>query len=322
MHNAPLAPSKKLPTKIHTEDFFFTVVNFFLLFIMVLIEDITETREKENKTSSPPSASQERMLDAEEIEGLVSQLKRPTARLQVETLVKKMRKEAAGLKALEATNDAPSTTATTTTATATIKMPASAPIVAPTPHLIPASSGTSTLTPTVTYTSIDKFAFDAGGYNEKFVTLYLPLPGVGSLPKDNIHCTFDKDKLDVTVIELNGKNYRLKKDNLEHDIVPDKSKYIIKADKVIIKLHKIKGEYGSYDYWSKLSDPKGRSKSSKSNKSDPTASITEMMKEMYESGDDNMRKIIGETMLKQRNGELGKGGLGGGHGDLGDSDDF
>jgi calcyclin binding protein len=280
---------------------------------MVLIEDITETREKEKKASlpSPPSASQERILDADEIEGLVQQLKRPTARLQVETLVKKMRKEAASLKALEATNDAPSTTATPTS-TSTIKTPAPATVVAPPPQPIPVDSNSSSAaaTPTVMYSSIDKFAFDAGGYNEKFVTLYLPLPGVGSL---------SKDKFDITVMDLSGRNYRLKKDNLEHDIVPEKSKYIVKADKIVVKLHKIKGEYGSYDYWSKLSDPKGRSKSSKSNKSDPTASITDMMREMYENGDDNMRKIIGETMLKQRNGELGKGGFGGG---MGDSDDF
>ena len=51
-----------------------------------------------------------------------------------------------------------------------------------------------------------------------------------------------------------------------------------------------------------------------------------MMKDMYESGDDSMKKMIGETMLKQRNGELNKdkddlmnGGMGGmgGMGDLG-----
>ncbi|KAG7362825.1 calcyclin-binding protein [Nitzschia inconspicua] len=266
---------------------------------MVLIEDITETRNRE------PSPSQQRLLDADEIEGLVSQLKRPTARLQVETLVKKMRKEAASLKALEATNDLPTTKA----------VPA-APAAAPVPQPIPTSPATSSpaTAPSVVYTNIDKFAFDAGGYNEKFVTLYLPLPGVGSIPKDQITCTFSKDAFDVTVMNLNGKNYRLKKDSLEHDIVPESSKYIVKADKIVVKLQKVKGEYGSFDYWSKLTDPKRKDKKN-SDKSNPAASITEMMKEMYDNGDDNMRKIIGETMLKQRNGELGKdsmmdGGLG------------
>ena len=82
----------------------------------------------------------------------------------------------------------------------------------------------------------------------------------------------------------------------------EKSKFIVKADKIVIKLAKVKGEYGSYDFWSKLTDPNRKEKSKKS--SNPAASINEMMKEMYDSGDDNMRKMIGETMLKQREGRL------------------
>ena len=31
-----------------------------------------------------------------------------------------------------------------------------------------------------------------------------------------------------------------------------------------------------------------------------------LMKQMYDEGDDTMKKMIGETMLKQRNGELGR----------------
>ncbi|KAL3905186.1 MAG: hypothetical protein SGILL_009779 [Bacillariaceae sp.] len=255
-----------------------------------------------------PSPSEERMLDAREIEKLLTQLERPGAKLQVETLVKKMRKEAAGLKALESTGDAPKQAPV-----------AAAPNVpAPNPSKIPPPQAA----PTATYTNIDKFAFDAGSSMDKFVTLYLPLPGVGSIPKDQIKCEFTKDGFDVTAMDLNGKNFRLKKNSLEHDIDPEKSKFIVKADKVVVKLAKIKGEYGSFDYWSKLTDPKKKDK--KSNKSNPAASINEMMKEMYDNGDDQMRKMIGETMLKQRTGELNNenpmGGMGGGLG--GGMDDF
>ena len=38
---------------------------------------------------------------------------------------------------------------------------------------------------------------------------------------------------------LNGVNYRLLKDNLEKDIVPGSSKFIVKRDKVVIKLQKV-----------------------------------------------------------------------------------
>ena len=270
---------------------------------MVLIEEIPQAATMPSTTSP----SQERLLDAEEIEKLISQLHRPTAKMQLESLVKKMRKEASSLKALESTNDVPMKDVATPT-----PMPAPAP-AAPAPQPIPeATSAVPPVPPPssrfsyVTYTSIDKFAFDAGSYGDKFVTIYVTLPNVGSMEdkENNISCTFTKSEFDLCVTNLNGKNYRLKKDNLEHDIVPEQSKYIVKADKVIIKLQKVKGEYNSYDYWSKLTDPKRNKGPGGKSSKDPAASITEMMKEMYENGDDQMRKMIGETMLKQRTGEL------------------
>lgn len=95
------------------------------------------------------------------------------------------------------------------------------------------------------------------------------------------------------------------RDNLDKDINPDASKYIVKADKIVVKLAKVKGEYGSYDHWSGLTAKKKKA----SKKEDPSQSIMDLMKEMYDSGDDNMKKMIGETMLKQQRGELGKGGM-------------
>jgi len=279
---------------------------------MVAIEEIDAT-----PTSTP--ASQERLLDAEDIEKIIPQLKRPTAKLQLESLVKKIRKEAKSLEAIEKTSTANDSSVTSTTKEDPTPAPSStpAPVVAPKP--IPA--GAPVKSPSVMYHSIDRFAFDAGTSSDKFVTLYLPLPGVGSISnkEEQIKCEFGKDSFDVTVLDLNGKNYRVKRDNLEHDIDPSKSKRIVKADKIVVKLHKIKGEYGSFDFWSKLTDPKRKEKKKSA---DPSASIMDMMKDMYDSGDDNMRKIIGETMAKQRSGELNHekpGGLGGmgGMGDMG-----
>jgi calcyclin binding protein len=289
---------------------------------MVAIEEIQEE-------VTPPS--QERLWDAEEIEKFVSQLKRPTAKMQIVSLVKKLKKEASALKSIESTtntNDGvASSTPSTATTTKTNPSPV-APTPAPSPAVrapiaLPKSIGT-TMSSSVTYISIDRFMFDAGGSSDKFVTLYLPLPGVGTVIKnkdEQIKCNFEKDSFDVTVLngDVNGKNYRIKRDNLEHDIIPEKSRYIIKADKIIVKLAKIKGEYGTFDFWSKLTDPKRKEKkNNKTSSSDPTGSIMSMMKDMYDSGDDNMKKMIGETMLKQRNGELnndkmdsGLGGMGG-----------
>ena len=266
--------------------------------------------EEVNDTIMP---SDERLLDAEEIEKAASTLSRPTAKLQLQTLAKKLRKEAAALKRVEAskakiekkeetvevtpastekTNDAPKAKETVVP-----KVVAAAPLPAP------ASSSS------VKYTTIDRFSFDAGGYDGKFVSIYVPLPGIGGTPRDKISCQFTKDSFDLVANEVNGKSYRLFKDNLEKDIDVAKSKYVVKADKIVVKLAKTKSEYGSFDTWTKLSDPKRKDKK-KATKDNPMSSITDLMKDMYDSGDDQMRKIIGETMLKQRNGELGKDKMG------------
>jgi hypothetical protein len=74
-----------------------------------------------------------------------------------------------------------------------------------------------------------------------------------------------------------------------------------------------------------LTDSKKKEK--KSSNENPSAGIMDLMKDMYEKGDEKTRKMIGETMMKQRNGELesdvnkGMGGLGDLGSGLGDDDD-
>ena len=102
-------------------------------------------------------------------------------------------------------------------------------------------------------------------------------------------------------MDLNGKNYRLWKDNLDKDIVPEKSTYNVKKNKVIVKLRKVKGEY-SFDHWTSLTAKKPRT-AKKDTKEDPMGGLMDMMKDMYEDGDDNMRKVIGEAMMKAQRGE-------------------
>lgn len=234
-------------------------------------------------------ASQERLLDAEAIEQAASTVSRPTARMHLESLAKKLRKEAEALKRVEMSSD--------------VEMKEASPVPDAPKTSEPAPVVVSPLTK---YVSIDRFSFDAGGYDTPFVTLYIPLPGVGSIAPENVECKFTKDSFDLIVRDLQGKSYRLVKDNLEKDIDPAKSKYIIKSDKVVLKLGKVKtSEYGGYDYWTKLTGKKERA----GKKDDPQKGIMELMKDMYNEGDDNMRKVIGETFMKQRRGELGAAGM-------------
>jgi calcyclin binding protein len=305
---------------------------------MVSVEEINDAVE------SPPSltqstdnaavvpASQDRLLDAQEIETLAASASRPTVRIHLEGLAKRLKKEGEALKRMEDMQAAPSQStpsaepSTDKPANGTATTEDSAPAKPTAQSVTRLQPQTPSKSPLQAFHTIDRFSFDAGSYNAPFVTLYVPLPGVGSIDKDQIKCTFTKDSLDLIVTNLKGKSYRLFKDHLEKEIDPTKSKYITKSDEVRIKLAKIKtSEYGGYDYWSKLTDTKKTK--DKVGKGDPSKSIMQLMKDMYEDGDDNMRKVIGETMMQQQRGELGKDreygkGVGGFDDDDNDNDDF
>ena len=90
------------------------------------------------------------------------------------------------------------------------------------------------------------------------------------------------------------------------------SKAVVKKNRVTVQLRKVKGEYG-HKSWINLTAKRQKSEATKA---DPTAGIMDMMKELYEDGDDQMRKTLGEAMLKSREKNGPMGGMGDGLGDL------
>ncbi len=154
----------------------------------------------------------------------------------------------------------------------------------------------------IKFLPIENFAWDQGEHNSSLITIYIDdLDGVGALPTENIIFTPTKASFELTINDLNGKNYKLIKDNLEKDIIPEESTIIIKKNKIILKLKKKKGEY-SYEHWSSLTSKKPRTDKIES-KSDPMGGLMDMMKSMYEDGDEQTKKLIGEAMMKSRSGE-------------------
>jgi len=152
------------------------------------------------------------------------------------------------------------------------------------------------------WVNIGKFGWDQGEYNSPWVTIYVTegLAGVGAVKKQ-VTCSFGDRSLDLKVNGLNGKNYRLLRTNLEKDIVIDECKFKVSTNRVTIKLKKVKGEY-SYDHWTDLESKKPKAEAKKD---DPMGGIMDLMKDMYDKGDDNMKKTIGEAMMKSRNGQGG-----------------
>lgn len=259
--------------------------------------------------------SEERFLDAVSIEQACKTITRPRALLQVQQLVAKIRKDAQALKRFEISKSKMEAGTVSLLSESAVALPPERSVQVAPPKELLVLSEKETETPSspppvivstansLKYTPIDRFAFDAGSYNSQFVTLYISLPGVGSVEKKYIKCDFTSTSFDLVVQNLNGKAMRLFKDNLHKDIDPGKSKHILKSDKIVVKLAKVKGEYGSFDHWTELS---AKNKKAPGKKVDPQGSIMDLMKDMYNSGDDNMKKMIGETMMKQQRGELGK----------------
>jgi calcyclin binding protein len=113
---------------------------------------------------------------------------------------------------------------------------------------------------------IEDFAWDQGEYNSPTISIFIDLDGVGAA-KDRVQADFYENSFDLKVTDLNGKNYRLLKDNLEKNIVPGSCKCVVKANKLVLKLQKVKGEY-SYEHWSSLTSKKKKDESAGAAKKD------------------------------------------------------
>ena len=79
----------------------------------------------------------------------------------------------------------------------------------------------------ITWTNISSFGWDQDTYGKdpNFVYVYIMsgVDGVGDI-KEKVSCEFTNSAFDLKIVGLNGKNYRLLKNGLEKEIVPESSK--------------------------------------------------------------------------------------------------
>ena len=124
--------------------------------------------------------------------------------------------------------------------------------------------------------------------------------------KDKVTCTFTPSGIAFRVQAFkDGKSYALVSDNLEKEIDPATSKMIVKKNKIIIKLAK-QGE--SFDrHWMTFNAKKKKKSSGSKVKEDPMGGIMDLMKDMYEDGDEQMRATIGKAMEESRKKQLNPG---------------
>ena len=118
---------------------------------------------------------------------------------------------------------------------------------------------------------------------------------VSAVPKENIECNFSSNTFDLIVKAYNRKNLRLKIVKLNKDIDAAKSIINIKTNSISITLKKATD--GS---WDDIKEKKSlfatKEEDDEKNKDkDPSASLMNMLKDMYNSGDDDMKRMIAQS---------------------------
>ncbi|CAG0882861.1 unnamed protein product [Cyprideis torosa] len=172
----------------------------------------------------------------------------------------------------------------------------------------PAAAAAVTPAGSQTYTvKISNYGWDQ---SEKFVKVYVTLNGVGRIPSTNVTCDFSASSFHLLVKDLEGKNYEMVIKDLLEDINPTDSHFKVKTDMVVVFLKKSQVSHT----WSvltkvekKLKDEKDLRVKQPRNTDDPSASLMTLMKDMYDQGDDEMKRTIAkawvESQEKQRKGQ-------------------
>ena len=151
---------------------------------------------------------------------------------------------------------------------------------------------------------LNNYAWDQ---TNEFIKLYVTLSNVQSLPKEAVICHFKDRSIDLHVQGLENKNYELTINNLCEDIDPKKSYVKVKTDMIIIYLSKkAKRSWSCVTSVEKrLKDTKDSSLPNVGDNDDPNATLMNMMKKMYQEGDDDMKKMIAKAWTEGQDKKAG-----------------
>ncbi|XP_027087486.1 uncharacterized protein [Coffea arabica] len=146
--------------------------------------------------------------------------------------------------------------------------------------------------PALLYVTLGSFSWDQD--NEK-VKIYASLEGVD---QEKIEADFKPMSFDLKFHDVQGKNYRCAIPKLNKEIVPEKCKVVVRPTKVIITL--VKASKGN---WSDLHFKEDKLKPNLDKDHDPMAGIMDLMKNMYEEGDEEMKQTIAKAWTDARSGK-------------------
>ncbi|CAH8352259.1 unnamed protein product [Eruca vesicaria subsp. sativa] len=150
------------------------------------------------------------------------------------------------------------------------------------------------VSPAVNYVTLGTFSWDQD--NEK-VKVYISLEGVD---ENKVEAEFKPMSLDIKIHDVQGKNYRCAIPKLHKEIVPEKCKVLVKPKRIVVTMFK-----SSRGNWMDIHYKEDKIKPSLEKEKDPMAGIMDLMKNMYEGGDEEMKKTIAKAWTDARSGKAG-----------------
>uniref|UniRef100_H2ZZ02 Calcyclin-binding protein n=1 Tax=Latimeria chalumnae TaxID=7897 RepID=H2ZZ02_LATCH len=135
--------------------------------------------------------------------------------------------------------------------------------------------------------------------SDKFVKIYITLTGVHQIPVENVQVQFTERSFNLLVKDLNGKNYSMLVNNLLNPITVEGSSRKVKTDMVLVMCKK-KAER-KWEYLTLVEKrSKEKEKPSFNDNSDPSEGLMNILKKMYEEGDDEMKRTINKAWVESR----------------------
>ncbi|XP_012372824.1 calcyclin-binding protein-like [Octodon degus] len=136
--------------------------------------------------------------------------------------------------------------------------------------------------------------------SEKFVKIYMTLAGVHQVPAESVQVHFTERSFDVLVKNLNGKNYSMIVNNLLKPVSVEGSSKKVKTDTVLILCRK-KAENIRWEYLTQVEkECKEKEKPSYDAETDPSEGLMNVLKKIYEDGDDDMKPTINKAWADSR----------------------
>uniref|UniRef100_A0A7I4YU84 Calcyclin-binding protein n=1 Tax=Haemonchus contortus TaxID=6289 RepID=A0A7I4YU84_HAECO len=139
--------------------------------------------------------------------------------------------------------------------------------------------------------------------SDKFVKVYITLQGVQNANPSSIQHSFTSTGYDIAVSDHGGKNYVMTMKGLRDEIIPESSQLKVKTDMLLVMMKK-KNEGKKWEQLTKLEYDQVQKRKPKFDDKiddDPQASLMNMMKQMYEEGDDEMKRTIRKAWHEGQN---------------------